>query len=593
MDESETEAFSVKAHDALVRLGFQDFRTYAQRKLIEEVLRCESSVAGVLPTGAGKTLAILVALTEHGAGVTVAVFPLKSVYDDVLLRLQELCQRIPEFKHSWSVWKPCTSLSGSNHQAKLLLITAEQAKDKLFSAQVKENQKLVRRVIFDEAPVFFSSEFRQGLSTIPAVLRGFLSCPFVLLSATLQVTHEDKLREAFLCPGLRIVRGPTIRPEAIHRVVKLQEEQVSANEIVRSISYDKKVLTIVFVKSVEEVNFFVRALENLEETRGHVVAYHGRLRNEERKLAALLWKSGQRRVMIATTAFAYGVHDNKCRTIIHVDGAFDVDTYVQAVGRAGRDGREARSIILLSKRAQRIRNNFFTFIGASSCRLAFLSSLFDTKELQWHGSCGRCDRCIEAKFEQQEVSLDWRRKAFSVYKPTKEVLPSHERSFANRELARVRRFLRRMQQICKSSYCTSCFLVSRGTEQKEHCLPQCPFWSYRCFRCGGQCQRKSCKNHRTISKRLTQASLCVTCGMPPFLFDVNIHEGEHSMGRNCSYKDTLLPALLLAWQLQETRQALESFSGRSFHGFEDFLHWSLEQRLGLGNFVYFFFDYVG
>lgn len=81
--------------------------------------------------------------------------------------------------------------------------------------------------------------------------------------------------------------------------------------------------------------------------------------------------------------------------------------------------------------------------------------------------------------------------------------------------------------------------------------------------------------------------------MPPFLFDVNIHEGEHSMGRNCSYKDTLLPALLLAWQLQETRQALESFSGRSFHGFEDFLHWSLEQRLGLGNFVYFFFDYVG
>lgn len=590
-NESIDEAEPDEAVQAITKLGFSQFRSAAQHCLVKEVLQCQHSVAGVLPTGAGKTLAIFVALTEE-SGITIVVYPLRSVYDDAVLRLRTLSQAHPEFR-KWTTWDSVLPLQAIFDNTRLLLVTAEQARNKLFLAQVSGNHSLVRRVVFDEAPLFITSQFRYGLSSLPILFRSVLSCPFVLLTATLQVQHEDRLRDLFFCPGLVIIRGPTVRPEIEHKVVRLPGREVSVQQVVEYINFNNNELTIVFVQSMDDLKRYSQSLESLSETRGRIVCYHGSLNGSERKTAANSWSSGRTPILIATTAFAYGIHDAKCHRIIHVGGSYDLDTYAQAVGRSGRDGRDAQSIVLLAQRSPtHVETDFHTFVDMKSCRLAALSSFMDSEDLGWSGSCGRCDWCRERRLPSNEVSIQWLQESLSVKRPTEAIAPFQERTQASLIVAQVKRNTRRLVKLCKESFCFTCFALSRGRERSNHTLSSCPHWRLRCFRCGATgCKRSDCSRQALVAQKLTECNRCVSCALPPFVFDVSIHDGMFSMGKHCQLKDTILPTMLLMWHRSETKAAISVFAGREINGFEDYLSWALDSREGLRGFLHFLNDY--
>lgn len=577
---------------AVTKLGFSQFRSAAQHCLVKEVLQCQHSVAGVLPTGAGKTLAIFVALTED-SGITIVVYPLRSVYDDAVLRLRTFSQTHPQFR-KWTTWDSVLPLQAIVANTRLLLVTAEEARNPLFLAQLSQNPSLVRRVVFDEAPLFINSQFRYGLSSLPILFRSVLSCPFVLLTATLQVQHEQKLLENYYCPGLVIIRGPTVRAEIEHKVVRLPGRQVSVQQVVEYINFSTNELTIVFVQSMDDLKKYSQSLGSLSETRGRIVCYHGSLNGSERKAAANSWSSGRTPIMIATTAFAYGIHDTRCHRIIHVDGAYDLDTYAQAVGRSGRDGRDAQSIILLTQSSSpaNVGNDFQKFVDMKMCRLAALSSFMDSKDLGWSESCGRCDWCLKRRLPPHEVPIKWLQESLSVKKPSESIAPSQERTQASLIVAQAKRKIRRLLKICRQSFCFTCFALSRGREKSNHTMSSCPHWKFRCFRCGATgCKRSDCSRHALVVKNLTACNLCVSCALPPFVFDVTIHEGKFSMGKGCRLKDTILPTMLLMWHRQETKAAMTAFAGREVKELEDFLSWALDSTGGLGGFLHFLDDY--
>ncbi len=69
-----------------------------------------------------------------------------------------------------------------------------------------------------------------------------------------------------------------------------------------------------------------------------------------RAAAQAAWASGRSPVVVATNAFGMGVDQPDVRVVVHAEMPASLDAYVQEAGRAGRDGRPARSLLLWNER---------------------------------------------------------------------------------------------------------------------------------------------------------------------------------------------------------------------------------------------------
>jgi superfamily II DNA helicase RecQ len=94
---------------------------------------------------------------------------------------------------------------------------------------------------------------------------------------------------------------------------------------------------------------YVDALYNiLEEKYPHdVTRYHSRVKPERRKKQLLFdFLQGKRKIMIATSAFGMGVNIPDIRLIIVSQLPFSVAVFYQMAGRAGRDRKRAKALLL-------------------------------------------------------------------------------------------------------------------------------------------------------------------------------------------------------------------------------------------------------
>ena len=87
--------------------------------------------------------------------------------------------------------------------------------------------------------------------------------------------------------------------------------------------------------------------------------YHAGLGHRRREAEHEAFMTGEREVMVATSAFGMGIDKPDVRWILHAQAPESLDTYYQEVGRAGRDG-EAAEITLFYRAEDLSLGRFFS-----------------------------------------------------------------------------------------------------------------------------------------------------------------------------------------------------------------------------------------
>src|SRR5438094_4561704 len=87
-------------------------------------------------------------------------------------------------------------------------------------------------------------------------------------------------------------------------------------------------------------------------------AYHAGLDAQRRQRVQEEFLEGRIEVMVATIAFGMAIDKADIRTVIHTALPGSLEAYYQEIGRAGRDGRPSRAILMHSY-ADRYTHDFF------------------------------------------------------------------------------------------------------------------------------------------------------------------------------------------------------------------------------------------
>ena len=121
-------------------------------------------------------------------------------------------------------------------------------------------------------------------------------------------------------------------------------------------------------------------------------------------------------LLIATVAFGMGVDVPNIRTIIHFGACGDIESYVQAVGRAGRDGKHSNAIIFVRKSKKHIDTQIKTYIeNTTICRRTILFRGFGfssppVTKCMCCDVCAHVCKCINCECDSGCISFAYVRK---------------------------------------------------------------------------------------------------------------------------------------------------------------------------------------
>lgn len=391
-----------QAHSLLKKFyGYNAFRS-GQLEIISHVASGGDALV-LMPTGGGKSICYqLPALMADGCAVVVS--PLIALMEDQTAALvangipaAAIHSGRPEMDNRLAI---DAAISG---RMKLLYVSPERLVSDL---DIWVKRLPISLFAIDEAHCIsqWGHDFRPVYTQLSVIKQQFPTVPLMALTATAdRLTRDDISTQLGLRNPLRWTGSfsrPNLSLEVVRGATKKQRVAAAA-QLVRRFPNDSGIVYTLSRAGAEEMDASLRALGLRS------AVYHAGMSARDRAEAQRAFSDGRVQAICATVAFGMGIDKSNIRWVLHTNLPANIESYYQEIGRAGRDGLPAVTVLHYSLSDMITRRKFIELSGqpqvaseklrqmlqyaqAQVCRRRVLLSYFG--EASDH-DCGNCDVC--------------------------------------------------------------------------------------------------------------------------------------------------------------------------------------------------------
>lgn len=369
-----------------------------QKEIISSIMAKKDTLA-IMPTGGGKSLCFqLPALAMKGTAVVIS--PLIALMKDQVDSLKANGIEAAYYNSSQDPQEQQTVLTKLQSQNLKLLYVAPES---LSGIQSVLDSIIISLYAVDEAHCISSwgHDFRPSYTRLNYLKNRNPDVPLIALTATADRATRDDILNQLSIPDAEVFIASFDRPnlfldirpgiDRMNQILKFLQTRENESGIIYALSR----------KSTETIT------ERLRQRGYEAQYYHAGMTAEERTAVQDNFIHDKTPIVVATIAFGMGIDKSNVRWVIHYNLPKNIEGYYQEIGRGGRDGLPAHTmlfhsfgdIMLLRKFMEGTETEEFQlaklermqqFAEALSCRRKALLSYFGEPI---ENDCGNCDNC--------------------------------------------------------------------------------------------------------------------------------------------------------------------------------------------------------
>jgi ATP-dependent DNA helicase RecQ len=333
--------------------GYADFRS-PQAEIVRCLLAGQDAIV-VMPTGGGKSICFqLPALLQ--SGLTLVVSPLVALMENQVQELRQKQLPAALLHNELSIRQRKQVLYALEHQRlRLLYLSPETLLSPPVWARLCQPSLKLNGMILDEAHclVQWGDTFRPAYHRLGAVRQALLQSKPKGSRMTIAAftATADPQAQVMIQQVLRLEQPQFFRLNPYRANLRLSVQIAwtpsdRRQKLLKFLQSRKGQAGLVYVRTRRESEELTSWLTQKGE---RTAAYHAGLDAEERRQIEQAWLSDSIKFVVCTNAFGMGINKSNVRWIVHFHMPLLLSEYVQEIGRAGRDGKTAEALLLMSE----------------------------------------------------------------------------------------------------------------------------------------------------------------------------------------------------------------------------------------------------